>query len=478
MARPRRVLIESPTVVVTAAVLVLAVLGSLARAAGDPAADAVAAARRGDVEQALRLSDDAVRARPQLAAAWTVRGYALSTAGRKDEAADAYGKAAALDAKDVLSRLNRASVLLAIGRTAEALASADDALRIAPNDGRANNHRGVALERLGRLDEARLAYRAAIRSAPKDAVAHNNLGALAFRRGADGPAAALFSKAVELDPAFEAAALNVSIAMTTSAQTGTSTAAEDAILKSAERAGATDKTKARAKGVLAARSARAGKWDEAKARRLEQVALDADDPAAWNDLAVAEDQLGLAREALTHLGAALELRPEDDTLRNNMGVVHVHRGDLSAAEQTFREILRGDSRFHRAWHNLGVVLGARGDRAGSATAFRRAAELAPQDGSTVYNLAILARDAGGDRASERAAYERALALDPLLVEPHLSLGTLLADPATPAGLRDEASARVHLRRFLELVSADDVGGRKQANDWLSWLDATSHGGGR
>gem|GEM_PF-3270228 len=456
-----------------ASVWTSALSAGAARAADDPAADAVKAAQGGDRAQALRLSEEAVRARPTSASAWSVRGYTLSAAGRKDEALEAYAKASGLDARDLSSRVNRGAVLLELGRAAEALPVLDEALRIDPRHARAHNHRGVALERLGRLEEARVAYRTAVALAPRDPVAYNNLGALAFRRGVDAAASAHFAKALEVDPGFQAAAVNVALTLAAAASPSAGATAEDEILAAAARPGASDRVKAKARGVLGARAVRAGDWLEAKTRFLEQVSLDPDDAGALNDLAVAEDQLGEAREALNHLEAALELRGDDSTLRNNMGVVHVHRGDYEAAEATFRQVLQGEPTFHRAWHNLGVVLGARGDRAGAALAFRRAADLAPADASTLYNLAILSRSSGGDRAAERAAYERALLIDPKLVEAHLALGTLLADPATPAPLRDPAKARAHLTTFLELAFADDVAGRKQAADWLAWLEAAS-----
>ena len=228
--------------------------------------------------------------------------------------------------------------------------------------------------------------------------------------------------------------------------------------------------KARAKGVLAARAAKAGQLPEAKQLYLEQLDLDPTDASALNDLGVLEDQAGEAREALSHFLMAIELRPSDPNVLNNVGVVHVHRGDLAAAEVSFRDVLRLEPFFHRAWHNLGVVLGAKGDRNGAVAAFRRAAELQPSDASAIYNLTILAREMGSDRANERAGYERALKVDPDLTEAHLSLGTLLADPSTPATLRDEPGARSHLKRFLELAFADDLTGRRQAQDWLTWLD--------
>ena len=71
------------------------------------------------------------------------------------------------------------------------------------------------------------------------------------------------------------------------------------------------------------------------------------------------------------------------------------------------------------------------------------------------------------RVAELAA--GVLRLDPDLGEAHLALGMLLADPATPARLRDPQRARRHLRRFLELAPPGDREGRGQAEDWLRFL---------
>ncbi len=449
----------------------LLVLAPCAGAADDPLTAALAAAKRADSVEALRLSDDAVRAKPS-ASTWNVRGYVLSAAGRKDDALDAYAQASALDPRDVLSRVNRGSILLALGRNDEAKAVLDEALGIDPKSARAHNHRAVALERLGRLEEARTDYKAAIRLDPKDAVAPNNLGALAYRRGVEGAAATLFAKARELDPGFWAAALNTSLSAALASPAQSAQADADVVAQ-ALLADASAEVRARAKGVEAARAAREGRLEDAKALHIEQLTLDGNDASALNNLGVVEDRLGESREALTHFQSALDLRPDDPTVRNNIGVVQVHRGDLAAAESEFRAVIRSDPRFHRAYHNLGVVLGARGDRAGAVAALRRAAELQPDDASAIYNLAILARGFGADRASERSAYDRALALDPTLNEARLALGTLLADPTTPAVLRDEARARDQLTQFLAKATPGDTAGRKQAADWLAWLDASA-----
>jgi hypothetical protein len=90
-----------------------------------------------------------------------------------------------------------------------------------------------------------------------------------------------------------------------------------------------------------------------------------------------------------------------------------------------------------------------------------------------YNLALLSRRKDGDVRQELRAYREVLRLDPKLVEAHLAIGMLLADPSTPARLRDSAAATRHLTTFLELAMESDDEGRGQATDWLAWLEANN-----
>src|SRR5262249_42957799 len=154
-------------------------------------------------------------------------------------------KAAALDPHDALARANRGAILVGLDRPADALVALAEALAIDPRYARAQNHRGVALERLGRLDEARTAYREASAPDPRDAVARNSLGALALSRGVEGAAAAHFAKAIELDPTFQAPAVNAALIL---AAGDDAAKGEDAILEAAARPGATPAVRAKAKG--------------------------------------------------------------------------------------------------------------------------------------------------------------------------------------------------------------------------------------
>jgi len=175
------------------------------------------------------------------------------------------------------------------------------------------------------------------------------------------------------------------------------------------------------------------------------------------------------REAILHLDAALATHPDLLVARNNLGIVHVHRGDAARAEEVFRDILRADPRFHRAHYNLGVVLASQGRLREALASFRRAAALAPSDADVRYDIGLLQRRLGGTVEEEARAWPEVLRLDPDQAEAHLSLGCLLADPQTRLDLRDEAAARRHLERFLDLDPAYDEEGRTRARAWLAWL---------
>ena len=438
-----------------------------AHAEPSTAQQAYAAWAAGRLDEALAASEQAIAESPRSAYVWGLRGFLLSRSGRKVDALAAYDRAVGLDPLDAASRNNRGAMLLELGRLDEAEEAFSSALALEPAYADALNNRGAVLERRGRQQEAAASYRAATEADPEHAKAHSNLGTLAYRQGRMDEARTQFKRAHDLDPTLGAPALNLLLV-------GGPDLARDELLSSlretAARPDASPQVRARAFTALAGREAAGRRFEEARALYLQALALDPDDYALLNNLAVVEDQLGLDRDAILHLEAALAQRPELLVARNNVGIVHVHRGSLESAEGVFRYILEKDANFHRAHYNLGVVLAAQGKLSEGLQSFQRAASLAPRDAEIRYNLGLLRRRLGANEDEERRAYEAALLLDPGLAEAHLSLGCFLADPQTRRDLRDEAAARRHLVRFLELAGEFDAGGRAQAEAWLAWLD--------
>ena len=450
----------------------LLALGLASVALADEGDDALARAwtawQEGDTEAALEAAEEAVEARSEEAYPWVLRGFLLSKTGQKAEAAEAYATALAIDPEDPLVLNNHGAVLLALGRTEEARSAFTRALERRPGYADAQNNLGAVLERLGRQDEAEAAYRIAAETDPDHATAHNNLGAIAMKQGRVEEARASFRRANELDPSLGAPVLNLLI------YGGGDIAADEVFerLQAAAAApGAAPAVRARALAALAARATRAKDFAQARKLYVEALALTPEDGALLNNLAVAEDQLGLDRDAMLHLEAALQLRPFSLVARNNMGIVHVHRGQFNLARDVFEELLARDANFHRAHYNLGIVHAAEGRLDAALQSFQNAAKLAPDDAEVRYNLGLLRRRMGGSEVEERRSYEEALELDPNLAEAHLQLGCFLADPQTSPGLRNEDRARRHLVRFLELALPADAEGIAQARSWLEWLDS-------
>ncbi len=444
----------------------------------NPLAAAYEAARSGDLDRALDLTEPVAATDDASAYALTVRGWVLSKAGRKEEAEAAYRRALALQPDDPVVMNNLGAVLLDLGRADEAESQFRRALAIRPGYADAENNLGAALERRGRTEEAERAYRRATAADPGSATALNNLGALALKQGKDDEARRALAKAHDLDPKLGAPVLNLLLLGGQDLKAGE---AFERLQAAANEPGAPASVRARAFAALAGRAASGRRFEEALDLYGRALALAPDDAALLNNMAVVEDQLGMEREAMLHLDSAMRANPQSLVSRNNIGIVQVHRGNLDLAEDTFRQILAGDPDFHRAHYNLGVVLAAAGRQREALQSFERAAKLAPKDAEVRYDLGLLRRSLGGSQASEKAAYEEALALDPDLAEAHLSLGCLLADPQTETSLRDEAEARRHLVRFLELSLPSDGAGRQEAESWLHWLEGradASDGGPR
>jgi predicted O-linked N-acetylglucosamine transferase (SPINDLY family) len=110
-------------------------------------------------------------------------------------------------------------------------------------------------------------------------------------------------------------------------------------------------------------------------------------------------------------------------------------GDLSRAEQLYRQVLQSDPANAAALHHLGAVRLAVGDLDEAVLVCQRALCLRPEAAETLNNLAVaLARQ---HRLDEAVAYLRqTVALRPDWSEPHINLANML----TEQGQQDEAVA--------------------------------------
>jgi Flp pilus assembly protein TadD len=156
--------------------------------------------RRGEVEAALRWSEDAIKVDSSLAPLWINYGVALRRAGSFERAESAYRHALELDPSQFAAYQNLAALLRLQGRPKEAL----ELLALTDRSGNRNPFSFLALGDLslrhGRVDEAARFYRKAVRLNDDEAEPLAALGLFEAGFGDARLAQRLYRRASRLDP--------------------------------------------------------------------------------------------------------------------------------------------------------------------------------------------------------------------------------------------------------------------------------------
>ncbi|MEZ5285281.1 MAG: tetratricopeptide repeat protein [Vicinamibacterales bacterium] len=168
----------------------------------------------GDLRNAAREFDDALRVVPASPSAETAFGYLELARGDADDALPRFERALSGEAAYVPALVGRGQTLMALKREGEALASYEAALAADPSltdlQARVDVLRFRATQDLlaraqaasdaGRLDEARGAYQQAIAASPDSAFLYRDLAAVERRAGAPAEAIAHLRRAIDLEP--------------------------------------------------------------------------------------------------------------------------------------------------------------------------------------------------------------------------------------------------------------------------------------
>lgn len=325
------------------------------------------------------------------------RALQAQAAGRLEEAAAVYRRAAAANPAAAEPRVNLAALEQSAGRSERALALLREAAAAAPGSALTQEALGAALERAGRREEALAAYARGAALDPRLASLRLRYAVALLAHGHARHARAQAAEAARLQPS---AAAWYAAGRASLAQRRYADAAEDF-----QRALALDPAHAGAAGNLGVALHRAGRVKEAR--------------AAFED--------------------ACRLSPDSAELRYGLGSLLDAIGELSGAERELEEAVRLDSRYADAWHALAVVRQKHGRDRDAEAAYRRSAELAPWRVESASNLAGL--------LTSRGDPEQALAV----LEP-----ALRREPSRPALLHNRGAALLRLNRVEEAAAVFDA----------------------
>jgi tetratricopeptide (TPR) repeat protein len=227
-----------------------------------------------------------------------------------------------------------------------------------------------------------------------DAGAANNLGVLYFTRGMVDEAAAMFTRALDLDPRMTIAQRNLEISYFTSGYYDRR--AQELAVR-----------------LAAAPDDRDARWEHGRTCLLlgdVPRALDAfgallrefpDDIQVIRQVATAELKSGDLEAAERWLAHALDVAPDDPAVLLQRGEVAYHRGLNDVARAALERSVALDPDDADAWYLLGFVRGDLGDQDGAMAARQRAMRLNPSLGRARANLSLERFDARSwQRASE------------------------------------------------------------------------------
>ncbi|TGK12339.1 tetratricopeptide repeat protein [Leptospira fletcheri] len=357
---------------------------------------------------------------PEKSLALTVLGVIHDEAGRFPLAIERLQKAILYDPKNVHAYYNLTLAYKHNGQFADARSTAMKAKELAPDDPRIALLAGNLFNEINDPDAAIDSYKRGLSSAPDDPYLTYNLAVSYFKKGELPQAEEQFKLVVLKSRGGKLAALSNSYLGNIAYNRGELAAAEHYFREAANLS----PNDAKALYNLSVVLKKNGKQEEAlKYLELAKQA-GASDPEIFRSIAESFEQLNQGEQSISTLQKGLKYNPNNLDLLFQLAETYYNRGDLLAAEETYRRIVDstpGDSFTETALLNLGVVLDQMERYGEAVTYLNRLIEINPKNAKAYYNLGLVYKHTGnGVQTIEN--FRRAAYLDPSDIKPKEALG--------------------------------------------------------
>jgi len=278
---------------------------------------------------------------------------------------------------------------------------------------------GEALSGSGQSAEALKTFQELVALYPDSADAHFNLGNLYAKQEQYAEAGEEYLRTLRIDPANDKARLAGAKSLLALSQHEAALPLMDAYLSR-------NPQDAEALYLNGLANRGLGHYREAESALLRAAALTPADYKVQYNLGFVQEKLAKFEDAKTHLEQAAAIRPGEAGV--HLHLASVFRGlDNESRARKHLEIFQ--SLREREKHQLNAEFGTHGaqqllengDAAGAARLYREALEFDPNNANTLFDLS-LALNKLNDRPGERAALEKAVALNPQFKLAHNQLG--------------------------------------------------------
>ncbi len=229
-------------------------------------------------------------------------------------------------------------------------------------------------------------FRKTVETSPFSARSYFLLGAELLEQKRFSESAESFATGLAIYPAHFGARMSLGEALLAAGDAGH---AEEAFHEALEiQPASTDARQAAIEAALALGRDRARASDFASARKSFEraIALDENEPSAWNYLGLVSEREGRLDEARSHYERALRENPALVEALLNLASLRMNAGELFAAEEIYRRALSFASESYEAYNGLGIALARQGRTGEAVEAFEKAIAIDPELETARENL--------------------------------------------------------------------------------------------